>query len=74
MARKKKAPAGVGPRRGRGGVTDAVPCVVGDGVAAPLAARTWRRGVRVLLPPAMARPLTRPAGGRGGTSRGGDVP
>ncbi|MEU1389843.1 hypothetical protein [Nonomuraea sp. NPDC005730] len=47
--------------------------MVRDGVAAPLAARTWHRGVRALLLPAMARPLTRPAGGRGGTSRGGDV-
>ncbi|MEV4308096.1 hypothetical protein [Nonomuraea sp. NPDC049624] len=48
-------------------------CVVRDGVAVPLAARTWRRGVRALLPPVMARPRTRPTGRSGGTSRGCDV-
>ncbi|MFF0867916.1 hypothetical protein ACFYUV_39580 [Nonomuraea sp. NPDC003560] len=52
----------------RGGVTDAVVCVVKDGVAA----RTRRRGVRALLLPVMARPPTRPTGRRGRTSRGGD--
>ncbi|MFI7418634.1 hypothetical protein [Nonomuraea sp. NPDC049684] len=46
--------------------------VVRDGVAAPVAARTSRRGVRARLPPVMARPPTRPTGRRGGTSRGGD--
>ncbi|MEV4393014.1 hypothetical protein [Nonomuraea sp. NPDC049607] len=43
------------------------------GRAVPFAARTRRRGVRGLLLPAMAGPLTRPTGRRGGTSRGGDV-
>ncbi|MFI7688739.1 hypothetical protein ACIBQ6_06675 [Nonomuraea sp. NPDC049655] len=79
-ARKKKAPAGVGPRRGTGGVTDAVVCVLRDGVTDAVvcvvkdgvAARTRRRGVRALLLPVMARPPTRPTGRRGRTSRGGD--